>query len=309
MSSNQNPQHKRESTLAEQITAAASVVTAAAAAKTAVEATKVRKEIEASNKAAQIASERQERIQIAMAFEQEENHFRTNILAALRLLKSQEEKTEFLTDQFVPVLRANANTEILLPLDYVTQYCPIGDDADDEYEGISPIEKYLGFTNRFGSMSSTETEKELASLKNEGKSLILRQKLLGERKASLIQLEAKRQQLVNTPAGAMEIIKSVIWIVFCFEVFDGSFGTNVLQVLGIWQKPQDDVVRIIFSWSAAFLIGIFVQTLLWRRKRRRKLNKVKVEIGSLTATDNSPATAAEGQALERFHKSCSVSGA
>ena len=60
---------KRQSTLSEKITAAATVATALAAAKTAEEAAKSRREMEAMNEAMQLSSAKQEYIQLRMAAE------------------------------------------------------------------------------------------------------------------------------------------------------------------------------------------------------------------------------------------------
>jgi hypothetical protein len=109
----------RESTTSEKIAAAAAVASVAAQAKIAVEAAKTRREMEEMHEAIEVAAERQERIQLAMASEQAENNFRNTILATLPLLKTEEDRIQFLTDQFVPKLKNTEDDIVLFPLQWV----------------------------------------------------------------------------------------------------------------------------------------------------------------------------------------------
>jgi len=110
---------ERHSTTSEKITAAAAVATAVAATKTAVETTKARQEMENMNRAMQIAADRHERIQLAMASEQVENNFRNTVLATLPLLKTKKDKVQFLTEQFVPKLQNTEEAFIFSPVQWV----------------------------------------------------------------------------------------------------------------------------------------------------------------------------------------------
>ena len=108
-----------KSTLSEKFTAAATIATAIAAAKTAKEAAKARQEMAAMNRTAQIAADNQQRIQLIMASEQAENNFRNTVLAALPLLKSEQDREQFLEEQFLPKLKESTNVKVPFPFDWV----------------------------------------------------------------------------------------------------------------------------------------------------------------------------------------------
>ena len=110
----------RRSTVSEKITAAATVATAVAAVKTAQETSKARLEIEALNRAMQYAADKQERIQMGMASEQAESNFRNTVLATLPLLKNEDDKIQFLTEQFLPKLKTAIDIRILYPVELIT---------------------------------------------------------------------------------------------------------------------------------------------------------------------------------------------
>ena len=110
---------ERRSTVTEKITAAAAVASAAAQAKIAVEAAKTRQAMEDMHEAIEIAAERQEHIQLAMASEQAENNFRNTVLATLPLLKTEKDRIQFLTEQFVPKLKNTEDDIVLFPLQWL----------------------------------------------------------------------------------------------------------------------------------------------------------------------------------------------
>lgn len=200
MRDGRHPKHERDSTLAEKITATATVATAVAAAKTAVETTKARQEMEAMNRAVQLATDKQERIQLAMASEQAENNFRNTVLATLPLLKTEKDRVQFLTDQFVPKLKNTEGDIILFPLQWLIFSEKIN----------NTIETYL----------ESKAGKELKNILADGKKLAARQVSYAERKEELEETQESLKRQTNNLFGVIGFMKmGLLWAALFLTVY------------------------------------------------------------------------------------------
>ena len=106
------------------------------------------------NRAMKLSAKKQERIQLTMASEQAETNFRNTVLAALPLLKNEQERIQFLTEQFVPKLQ---NTQ-----------------DDLFYYPIQWVKKAAKKDKAIGTYLKSNTGKELKQFLSEGKDLLAR---------------------------------------------------------------------------------------------------------------------------------------
>ena len=199
---------ERESTTAEKIAAAAAVASAAAQAKIAAEATKARKVMEETHEATQVAAKRQERIQLAMASEQAENNFRNTVLATLPLLKTEQERIQFLTEQFVPRLKETDEDFVYFPAEWVA----LSDKKNNN------IETFL----------ESKPGNELKKFLSDGKNLTARQTACAERKKEVEETQETLKQQMQTTVGIGSFMKTgVIWAILFFAIY------LVLKIAGI----------------------------------------------------------------------------
>ena len=215
---------ERQSTVSEKITAAAAVATAAAAAKTAAETTKARQEMEAMNRAMQLSAQKQERIQLAMASEQEETNFRNTVLTALPLLKNEQDKIQFLTEQFVPKLQ---NTE-----------------DDLIYYPVQWVKKAAQKDKAIGTYLESNAGKELKQFLPEGKDLLARNADWKVRFDAVEEAEEKIRKLRN-PLRPVNLLKVFAW----------GFLFNLLFLI-----ITDSGKGNIFTY--AFCFGFLIQLIL-----------------------------------------------
>lgn len=178
---------ERQSTTSEKITAAAAVATAATAAKTAFETTKARQEMEAMNRAIQLSAQNQERIQLAMASEQAETNFRNTVLATLPLLKSEKERIQFLTEQFVPKLKTTKDEFVYFPAKWIILLS----------EKHDAIKRYL----------EGETGKELKNFLSEERELAIRRKSCNERAKEIETIRESLTQRSTSSFGVVSLVK------------------------------------------------------------------------------------------------------
>ena len=183
---------ERESTTAEKIAAAAAVASAAAQTKIAMEATKARKKMEEMSEAVQVAAKRQERIQLAMASEQVENNFRNTVLATLPLLKTEQERIQFLTEQFVPRLKETDEDFIYFPAQWVVESC----------KKNNAIETYL----------ESKDGEELEKFLSEGKALTARESDYADR------LDERNKAQEDLRLAGNPVKKGLLVIVFLFAI-------------------------------------------------------------------------------------------
>ncbi len=200
--------NERESTTAEKITAAAAVASAAAQTKIAVEAAKTRREMEEMHAAMEVAAERQERIQLGMAAEQMETNFRNTVLAALPLLKTEEDRTQFLTEQFVPKLKNTEDEIVLFPLESLIL----------SVEKNKTIYDYL----------ESESGKELRVFLAEGKQLADRQATYANQKEELEETQETLRRQESNFFGVTGFVKiGFLWAVLFLTIF------LILKISGI----------------------------------------------------------------------------
>ena len=188
---------EQHSTLSEKITAAAAVATAAAATKTAVETTKARQEMEAINRAMQLSAKKQERIQFAMASEQAETNFRNTVLATLPLLKTEKERIQFLTEQFVPKLQNTEDDIVLFPLQWVVLSA----------KKNNTLENYL----------ESKAAESLKMFLSESKDLSARSTDWVERVDEFNDTQEKLDKMQN-PLDALGFIKAILWGLLFFVI-------------------------------------------------------------------------------------------
>ena len=236
---------QRHSPLSEKIAAAASVATAIATVKTAAETAKARQEMEAVNRTIQSAAEKQERIQRAMAFDQIENNFRNTILATLPLLKDEEDKKQFLTEQFLPKLREAIGELVITPLEIISL-------MDEEH---NTIETYI----------ESEAGQELKAFLSNGNDLITRNK---ELQIWIKQLEAKvkdaesadesLQYTIQHPIRSMGPIKTSF-----LAIFLGLFTCLITDKDAMKVVTNDLLIPLL---SMCLLISILIRFIFYRLK-------------------------------------------
>ena len=229
---------KRQSTLSEKITAAATVATALAAAKTAEEAAKSRREMEAMNQAMQLSSAKQEYIQLRMAAEQAESNFHNTLLAALPLLKNEEERVQFLTEKLLPKLKKENDVEILSPIKAISFLV----------KKESQLDKYL----------KNEAGQDLKDFLSAGKDLLERTNKWNEKS------EMREKQMVEFRETQKELIK----IEKPFGVIDfvtisllASFIGFITRAYFVAPDTSGDVlVRVLFlvGGVTVFCAGVYV---------------------------------------------------
>jgi len=264
----------RRSTVSEKITAAATVATAVAAVKTAQETSKARLEIEALNRAMQYAADKQERIQMGMASEQAESNFRNTVLATLPLLKNEDDKIQFLTEQFLPKLKTAIDIRILYPVELITLV--------DGKQKI--IETYL----------ESESGQGLKKFLSVGNDLIMRQEDLKGRTDGIEETYATLLHKSKKPIGPVDLIKMGLWGLLFYEILNNkSFG--IYKVLDLWQREQNFAIKVEASCFASFIFGIILQLSLYRRKNDR----INAKIESLMTADIFTGLPIEKQELDK----------
>lgn len=186
---------ERHSTLSEKITAAAAVATAAAAAKTAAETTKARQEMEAMNRAMELSAQKQERIHLAMASEQAETNFRNTILATLPLLKNDQDKIQFLTEQFVPKLKDSEEEAILSPIQSIIVLEARNNDFNMFLEGDAGklTSQHLAYGNG-----------------------LLKRKIEWDEQIEAMQELEKEMQSIQNPITLANFVKSAVWVAIIY---------------------------------------------------------------------------------------------
>lgn len=227
---------EQHSTLSEKITAAAAVATAAAATKTTVETTKARQEMEAINRAMQLSAKKQERIQFAMASEQAETNFRNTVLATLPLLKTEKERIQFLTEQFVPKLQNTEDDIVLFPLQWVVLSA----------KKNNTLENYL----------ESKAAESLKKFLSESKDLSARSTDWAERVAEFNDTQEKLDKMQN-PLDAFGFIKAILW---------GFLFFVIVRCFVSWEW-------LIFL---AFLVGLVFQLALNFSKKQKLESKIKI---------------------------------
>ena len=148
--------------------------------------------MEEMHAAMEVAAERQERIQLAMASEQAENNFRNTVLATLPLLKTEEDRIQFLTEQFVPKLKNTEDDIVLFPL----QWLILSEQKN------KTIEAYL----------ERKAGKELKNFLADGKKLAARQVSYAERKEELEEAQESLKRQTNNWFGVIGFMKiGLLW--------------------------------------------------------------------------------------------------
>ena len=147
-----------------------------------------------------MATDKQERIQLAMASEQAENNFRNTVLATLPLLKTEKDRVQFLTDQFVPKLKNTEGDIILFPLQWLIFSEKIN----------NTIETYL----------ESKAGKELKNILADGKKLAARQVSYAERKEELEETQESLKRQTNNLFGVIGFMKmGLLWAALFLTVY------------------------------------------------------------------------------------------
>ena len=184
--------------------------------------------METMNRAMKLSAKKQERIQLTMASEQAETNFRNTVLAALPLLKNEQERIQFLTEQFVPKLQ---NTQ-----------------DDLFYYPIQWVKKAAKKDKAIGTYLKSNTGKELKQFLSEGKDLLAR-KADWEGRFEAVN-EAKEQiRKIRSPLRPVNWIKFFVW----------GFLLNLLYMI-----ITDSEKGTIYTYALCF--GFLIQLVLDRSK-------------------------------------------
>ena len=225
-----------ESTTSEKIAAAAAVASVAAQAKIAAEAAKTRRKMEEMHEAMVVAAERQERIQLAMASEQAENNFRNTVLATLPLLKTEKDRVQFLTEQFVPKLKNTEDNIVLFPLQWVVLSA----------KKNNTLENYL----------ESKAAESLKKFLLEGKDLSAGRREWSERVDEFNDTQEKLDKMQN-PLDVLGSIKAILW---------GYLFFVILRCFVTWEWLS----------LVAFLGGLVFQVALNSSKKKKLESKIKI---------------------------------
>jgi hypothetical protein len=273
---------KRQSTLSEKITAAATVATALAAAKTAEEAAKSRREMENMNAAMKSSAAKQEAIQLAMAAEQAESNFHNTVLATLPLLKGEDERVQFLTERLLPKLKEKIDTTEL-----IERLTPIGVMS----MGAIPILK---------NYMQNVAGQDLKDFFSVGKDLMERSEewveKCKEREKQIDDLNEAKQKL--TRFTIMGIIKVYLWFMLFFILIPvGFYFIGLLPA-----NPQDDEDTAAQQqeddfYRNAVIVSLVLGVIIHLGLKWLKIKKIRAKLKSLPAPDNDPALSRDKEEL------------
>ena len=268
---------------AQRVTAAASVANAVAAHKQAAAVEDMREQMavnaarEAEHQREMAAQQRQ------MAEEQRLTNFRNTVLTTLPLLKSEEEKTQFLTEQLLPKLKENSDVKIYGPFELICLW-------------------FTAESQRVTTYLKNEAGLDLNEFLSNGDKVT---SMVGECLAELEQRKKQAQELEKTQAslrdaekrlGIKDFLKMAVWAFLFFIVFGMIWG-GILEAMKL-EEPQSGEIANMICLIALFpsiLCGAVTHFL----RKKGKIKSLKGKILVLTPKDDGSKLANEFAELRK----------
>lgn len=275
---------QKKQLFAQRVTAAASVASAVAAHKQAAATEEIQHQIAAD-------SERNRLHQMLMAVQQEKmaeeqrlTNFRNTILATLPLLKDEEEKRQYLTEQLLPKLKEGIDVPKLSPIAVISLVA-------DKWNSKGTLNNCL----------ENEAGQDLKNLLSDGKDLLERTERwiekhkAREKKVNEFQEAQGRLNKLERPFGFRDIVKITLWAILIFlisyiafsAIFTSGNDTTAQEDSQYLKSPSYDAVYLDAAHSL-FPGSIVLGTILHFWLKRRKTTNLKAKVKLLTPPDDLP---------------------
>jgi hypothetical protein len=262
---------QKKQLFAQRVTAVASVASAVAAHKQAATTEEIRKQIAVDSEREAKHQTRMAAYQREMADDQRLTNFRNTVLTTLPLLKDEEEKTQYLTEQLLPELQDVVDVDIYGPFELIQ--------AHFESEGqvlTAHIENEAGFDlDKFladGSNLMTKRNEVLAEID------------IRKRDAKELENAQTRLREVEKGLGVREFFKTLKTVFLLYLVLGGIFGA-VLHATG--DDQSDDISTVSIVACAIWIIApIIIGVVAHRIRKMRYVEELKSTIRCLTPKDD-----------------------
>ena len=265
---------------AQRVTAAASVANAVAAYKQAVAVEEMREQM-AMNAAREEAHRREMAAQQRrMAEEQRLTNFRNTVLTTLPLLKSEAEKTQFLTEQLLPQLKEKVDVKLYGPFTLISFW-------------------FMAESQKIITYLKNEARLDLDKFLTDGNDLMTRLEAFvtetENRKKQAQELDKTRSSLRDYEKGfgIKDFLKISVWAVMFFLIYAIICGV-ILGALNVEKSKANDMIFEI-TLIASPLSGAIIHFLL----KKSKIRALKAKILALTPNDDGSVLKTKNEKLQK----------